>query len=355
MPLVRFISDPLDLSTFVERETDDLVACIQAEFPAWPKTARIYRGAIAQQNDITPHNPDTVRALEDDNSPLYYVVVYPGDPVTAIIAVVATIALAALMFIFMPKIPSLSNDIGSANNSLSGRVNKPRPNGRIPDIFGTVIAVPELLTVPITTYEDNVEVEVCFMCLGRGEYSVDKVKDGGTPLGLIAGAGAAFYGPDTSPNNADPALVVGAPVEVPFRDVLRLNEVNGQALDPPDQNSVSGSGNIRFVAPNYIENSGGIDFTELFGVGDDLNVANANFGGSAAVFDATTQNARFYPDGRVEFETFNPTTLYAAGQFLQITNAGFAGVDGVGAVVYVDVSGTYEIDTVSSTELQLVI
>jgi hypothetical protein len=358
MLLVRLVRDPLALDQVEEHEVapGGLQPFLQEQFPAWPETARIYRGEIAIENDVTPTDEHGVNELEAAEDGTYHVVVYPGDPITILITVVATLALTAVVLLFLtPKIPSANMDSASSNNSLGNRVNKPRPNERIPDIFGRVMSIPEMLTFPITTFEDNVEVEVSFMCVGRGSYDIERVRDGGTPLTLIAGAGAEFYAPGTSPNFGAPQLTVGTAVDAPFRDVIRLNEVNGQQLDPPNRNHVTGQGNIRFVAPNFIENSGAIDFTDFFGIGDDLTVVGADFGTSPVVLDATTQIMRFHSDKRIEFQSFDPSTLFSAGQTINLTNATFAGEDDItGEVVYINVSGQYEIDTVDATTIQLV-
>lgn len=355
MLCVRLILDPFNLAAYSEHKPEALLPFLREQFETWPATARLYRGSIAVANDVTPEREEDVAALTDDG--LYYVVVYAGDPVTAIIvSIVAVLALSALIFVLMPKLPTPDNAEMSSNNTLGQRVNKPRPNGRIPDIFGSVISVPELLTVPLLIFDaaaDGLEVEYCFMCVGRGDYDISEVKDGATPLDNIAGAGAAFYGPFTSPNSGAPFLSVGTAVTQPLLNVVRQNEVNGQTLRAPNANSLSGKNDIRFVGPDTIEGTGAIDFTDYFEVGDDLIISGANFGGTVAVFNATTQDARFYPDKRIEFDTFDPSTLYAAGQQLVIQNAGYAGQDISGNVIYVDLSGTYTIDTVSSTEIQL--
>jgi len=339
----------LRLDEYTEHDAPRLLKFLYAQFDAWPETARIYKGEVAAENDVTPRTEADVDALNlAGDEDVYYVVVYPGDPVTAIVlAVVAVLALAVVMYMLMPKMPG-AGEQESANNSLGQRVNKARPNGRVPDIFGSVLAVPELLTVPLLTFENNREVEICFMCVGRGSYEISDVRDGETQLNMIAGAGAHFYGPNTRPGNGAPFYSVGTAITQPLLNVVKLNEVNGQILRAPDANAVNGKGNIRLVGPDVIETNGGVDFTEFFAEGDEITLTGASFGGSVAVFDATTQNARFYPDKRIEFETFDPTTLYSAGQLLVVSNAGFAGQNSAGAVVYVDVSGTYTITSVNA-------
>lgn len=358
MLTVKILSDPLQPDAVQQYKCARgcVTACLQGALKTWSDAARIYRGPIAAETDITPRTQADVDFLEQLDDETLTVVLYPEGPVAVIVGVVAGLALATVALLALaPKIPSIGSDVPSSNNQLGNRANKPRPNERIPDIFGEVLAIPELLTPPITTFEDNVEVEVAFMCVGRGSYEISEVKDGGTPLTLIAGAGAEFYGPGTSPNGGVPFLTVGTPVSSPFRKVLRVNEVNGQQLDSPDANKVSGTANIRFVAPNFIQNSGGIDFTEFFGAGDDIVVTGASFGASSEVIlDAVTTTMRFHSDKRIEFETFDPSTVYSAGQTLILQNAVFVGQDETtGDVIYINVSGRYQIATVNATTIGL--
>ena len=355
---VRIISDPLDLSTYVEHTGDALLPLLQERFPIWPETARLYRGQISEETECTPRCERDLEALTDDG--LYYVVVWPGDATTLIIAaivVVAILAVAAVLFL-MPKIPGPNQNPESSNNSLGQRTNKARPRGRIPDIYGRVNAVPELLGTPLIRFDDNnKEYETCFMCLGRGEYEIDpdEVFDGSTPFDNVAGGGAQFFGPSTRPGAGAPFLTIGIDNPYPLKNVTKVNGVNGQQLRAPDSRQMTGSSNVRFTGPDLIEANPAstVDFTKYFDVGDDLTITNAKLGGSPALFDVTTQVCRVHADKSIEFQSFNPSTLYAAGQTLVITNGGFSGVNGSGTVIYVDISGTYTIASVTSTTITL--
>jgi hypothetical protein len=352
MPRVRLTTDPFDLGSYSEHDVPELLPFLREQFPIWPETARLYKGRVSKQTDVTPRCEADLAELTGDGT--FYVVVYPGDPVTLTIAIaVAVFVISAVVFMFlMPKMPGQSaGNTDSSNNSLGNRVNKPRPNERIPDIFGKIKAIPELLTYPLVLFEANVEFEICFMCIGRGEYDLnaDLVFDGQTPLDNIAGAGAKFYGPFTRPGNGVPVLEIGDDIGFDLLGVVKSNEVNGQKLKPPNANQITGQGDIRFTGPDTIEANptSTIDFTKYFNVGDDLTISGADFGG-IAVFDATTQICRFYSDKRIEFQTFDPSTLYRAGELLVVSNGGFVGVDSVsGAAIFVDVSGTYTIVSVN--------
>lgn len=333
---VRLITDPFNLADYSERTPEhcSLLAFLRSEFGSWPETARLYRDAVAVANDITPTTNAEADAIDETTDGLYYVVVYPGDPVTAIVTAVAVLALTAAVLLFLtPKIPNGGTQDESSNNSLGGRVNKARPNGRIEDIFGEVISVPTLLTVPLVVFDNQLEVEYCFMAVGRGAHTIADVRDGDTPINQIAGAGVRFYGPNTSPNSGAAFYSLGAPITMPLLDVVKQNEVNGQALRAPNANSVHGDGDIRFVAPDRIERNGNaIDFTKFFAAGDIIAVQGANIDGSVGSISVTT-DARYLSGGQIEFSTLNPTTQFKAGDTLVVTNGGYAAEVGAGIPV----------------------
>ena len=127
---------------------------------------------------------------------------------------------AALSIVSMMLAPSPPNQTArnirseSPNNGLSDRVNRERVNGRIPDIYGTVRSTPDLLCAH-RVFENHVEKEIAYMCIGRGAYEVSDIRDGTTPVADIAGASVAVYGPYTSPNGGQPQQVIGNQINVP--------------------------------------------------------------------------------------------------------------------------------------------
>jgi len=90
----------------------------------------------------------------------------------------------------------------SPNNELTDRQNRQRPGERIPDIYGTLWATPDLIQLPYKTFPaNNTEVEHTVMCLGRGSFSILDVRDGITPVSQIDGTIVEVYAPNTSPNS----------------------------------------------------------------------------------------------------------------------------------------------------------
>lgn len=372
MITVAIVPNPLEPQVWERHETDDLRAFLRQQFRVWPAGARIYDlegvGAldravmatdpsILASRDVTPSgtagpaHDAAVERLSHLRGPVL-VTVAPGDPVTAIITVAAVILGVVAGLLLAPRITPAGSQ-GSPNNMLADRSNKARPNERIPDIYGTVRSIPDLIAQTYRVYINDLEQEIAYMCVGRGSYAISDVRDGDTPLTSIAGAGATFYGPGTSPNSGTPQLTIGTSISDPVFVTTRLDAVNGQVLRPPNANYVRGDGNIRFVAPDTIEtNDSDLNFSDFFDTDDVLTIGNANFGGQSA-YITVQQSARFYADKTVEFDAFDPSTVFVVGMTVQLANAIFTGVTTGGAPITVDLSGTYVVNAVDSTTIGL--
>lgn len=350
MQRVTIAHNPFDNSTWTRDEVEDIRPFLMQHFEEFPANARIYHGMIAVENDVTPTSEAEVERLGQLEGDLW-VVLYPQIPLWVALIIVV-VAVAAIAFLLRPSVPNLANRTqGSANNELAERTNKPRPFGRIPDIFGQVTSTPDLLGKPFSVYEDHKEVEIAYMCIGRGSYSVTDVKDGDTLVEDIAGASVEVYAPNTSPNSGSAQLTVGDPINEPVRDILRLNDVNGQVLRPPNNNSISGDQEIRFVYPDTIELKSGSDlnFTASFVSGDIITVGRAT--DTTNITDANTISKKLKATsaGALVFASYNPTGFVVAGDIIRISNGGFQQ-----GSVYLDISGTYEVQSVNSTSITLV-
>jgi len=131
--------NPLEPSNYeVHEDIEHVREFLMKEFVEWPDTARVYYKEVSQLTDVTPHDENTINHLEDIEDDLF-VIVYPEGFVALILIVVALVAVVVLL---KPKVPDVNiqrNDQGtSPNNELAARTNRPRPNQRIPDIYGTV-------------------------------------------------------------------------------------------------------------------------------------------------------------------------------------------------------------------------
>ncbi len=157
----------------------------------------------------------------------------------AIFAVVAVVAALSLR----PEIPELGNSSQkSATNRLGDTTNEPRINQRIDDIFGTLTKhVPSLWQVPYRIGVNNQEVEVLYLCIGRGKYSISAENwyDGDTPVTKIENASVSIYGPNTHPSNGSPVLQIGQAITEPIGIYRQSNDLNPSELVPPNEEDVS--------------------------------------------------------------------------------------------------------------------
>lgn len=350
MKIVTLALNPLEPETWTTHEVNDVREFLVEQFAEWTSTARIYNEFVSSATDVTPACEADVERLGELEGP-FYVVVYPADPVTIIVAIVAVVVVAAV--VMSPPTPTLRNTQNqSPNNELSERSNKPRPMARIPDIFGTVRSTPDLIAVPYKIFENNEEVEYSYMCVGRGYYDIPEleVRDDTTRAIDIAGTSVEIYAPFTSPNSGHtPQLRIGNAIGTPVLNVVRSNAVNGQVLRAPNDQFLRGSNNIRFSTPNEIQlnPSAGLDFTDKFAAGDSLTVSGA------AEYDSyftETRTIVAFRAGYFRFEIPSSTlpALYQAGKECVLTGAQFSQYDGDGfySASY-DLSGIYEIASVA--------
>lgn len=350
MKIVTLALNPLEPETWTTHEVNDVREFLVEQFAEWPSTARIYNEHVSSATDVTPSSEAEVERLGNLEGP-FYVVVFPAEPITIIYAIVAIVVVAAVvMAAQQPPMPTLRNTQSqSPNNELSERSNKPRPNARIPDIFGTVRSTPDLIAVPYKLFVNNEEVEYSYMCVGRGYYDVDalEIRDDTTRAIDIAGTSVEVYSPLTSPNSGHaPQLRIGTAINTPVLNVVRSNAVNGQVLRAPNDQFLRGANNIRFSAPNEIQTSA-FDFTDKFAAGDTLTVSGAAEYDSYAT---ETKNITAYSAGYFRFDIPSSTlpSLYQAGKECVLTGALFSATDSDGfwSTSY-DLSGIYQIASVA--------
>lgn len=312
---LTFIENVFDASSWETTCVEDVLSALQEKYKTFPLTARLYNKNVALSQDITPKTDEDCKYVATLDGP-FFVVVYPAAPV--VVAWVA-VALAAISFLVRPKIPNVAirnTQQSSPNNALSGRSNRARPNGRVPDIFGTVTSTPDLLALPYSIFKNHIEYENAYMCIGRGAYEipVEKIKDGQTAMTEIEGASAEVYGPFTSPNSGDsPQVSIGSAIGERVVSAVRSKSVNGQVLLASNEAAVSSANGARFVTPNKIEVDG-VDLTETFDIGDTVTVTTSS---------------------RHEFRLIPPENLYYE------------------EILY-NLSGTYEVETVAAGYITLV-
>jgi hypothetical protein len=273
---VTIFENTFDSKSWQTFECGNISQFLKDHYDKWPTNARLYNNYVCESCNVTPHDEGSVARL-DKLSGHFFVVVYPESLLTVL--VIVSVALAAisviLSFLLRPSLPENQQN-QSPNNSLTQRENKERLGGRIPDIYGSLWAYPDLIAYPYRIFVSNKEVEHMFMCLGRGEYDITNlntdIRDDVTPLVEIDGANCEVYGPNTSPNSGDvPQYSIGKPINTPVKCVKPYLSVNGQTLRAPNANSLKSCNNIRFKEDGTIEGTGDIDFTNYFTAGTESN------------------------------------------------------------------------------------
>ncbi|WP_454674834.1 host specificity factor TipJ family phage tail protein [Achromobacter pestifer] len=262
------------------RQVNDLLSFLKAELgPRFPPGGRITD--MATGTIVTPQHPDDIATLRSFPGP-FVVEVFPRTgielgPIIAAIAVsAASMILTSILAPDPPSVTARNVQQESPNNGLSERTNRARVNGRVPDIYGTARSTPDLLAQPYKVFENHVEKEIAFMCIGRGAHEIHDARDDTTLISQIAGASVEVYAPFTSPNSGHaPQLRIGNAINQPVIATKRVNSVNGQTLQPQDYGSVIRRGMV-FRSPNEIvSQDDDIDFAELFIAGDVISVQNA--------------------------------------------------------------------------------
>ena len=106
-------------------------------------------------------------------------------------------------------------------NSYEGRANISRPQARVPDIYGVHRIYPDLVKPMIFAYNGRSQVIYLLMCIGVGEYDINEIRLGDTPLALLQGVTVRV----TQPGEGDADTFFPAV----YRDVDNL-----QRLELPD-------------------------------------------------------------------------------------------------------------------------
>src|ERR1051326_6374501 len=311
MNKVTLCENALEPSTWITQDVDDVCAVLKEHFITWPETAKIYLNQVSETNDVTPHDPASVEQLQK-LSGHFYVVVYPQGIETILIIVAIAVAAAAVGLSFLlrphattPNLPA-NQQTQSPNNELSDRQNTQRSGQRIPDIYGKVWSTPDLIQVPYRVFNGSgQETEYSYMCIGRGSYTIDQVREDQTPVSQITGMSVEVYGPFTSPNSGSPVLRIGAAIGEPVRYVKASTSVNGQTLIAPN---LTGAG---FIGPFLVGDATTTDIWFNFTAESGSYSINGTNGVQSAVSTTievgiTPVDASGAPTG---LETFTTVTL----------------------------------------------
>lgn len=282
-----------------EHEAPELVPWLIDRFGIWPATARLAHRVGGVEYDVTPQVPSDVPALSELDGTAV-VRIYPAgiDPITGGVGLLY-LGAKKIWDALHPDIPTLETPQrraqdrgGSPNNSLGARSNTARVGQRIPYILGNVRSIPDMLMVPYTIYEDHVEVEIGYYCVGEGDCSILDIRDGDTLIRNLALASAEVYGPGKAPTGGvglhepDEDESVGDAIEDDVYVVYQVDAVNGQELEAFNDRTFYGTtfpqNSDTPLLMSFFDNGDGTgviripfasaadEVTDLIAVGDDL-------------------------------------------------------------------------------------
>ncbi len=283
------IPNVLDQNENVHIPTDNVIDSLYDYFEGqFPDNSRLYHESVSSKTDVTPVSGDIVNSMEQlrELEGDIFCVVYPQFFLFGLTGVFGSLLkvllLGLLSYLLRPK-PPVERNTGdqSPNNGLSERVNRARPNERVPDIYGEVRSVPDLIAKPFFRFEANQEVEYSYMCVGRGEFRIQDIKDDQTPIEDIAAVSVEVYGPYESPNKPSKTIQqsIGRAIDERVWSAVKSNAVNGQILRAPDATLIEGDSDIAFNGPDQIvTNNQDINFESFFAVGDKITIANSQTG-----------------------------------------------------------------------------
>lgn len=188
----------------------------------------LFSGGISEPNRIDQSNYEQMN--RQITEPLYIVHTPQGAEYAAVYAIIAAIVVIALM-----PTPTIPNNNArqarrSPNNDVSGQTNRARLLERVPDIFGTDKAYPDLIAPTVQEYVNQQKFLTDWMVVGRGFYQIPTatIKTGDTPIDDISGSTADFYEPGDEPTQV-------------LRSV-ESNEVKGQLLKAPNAEDILPAG-----------------------------------------------------------------------------------------------------------------
>ena len=280
---IVIVHDVYDNTKNEEHESDNVCQFLVEYFGnKRPENLRIYHNSVSEQTDVTPKSESDIKRLQELDGVLY-VVVYPAVAplvIAKIVFWVVTAVMAAYSvytILTMPK-PNANSSVGSSNNELANRSNQARVKSRIPDIYGTVRAYPDLIGVVYTYYQNGIEIEECLMAIGRGYYQIHDCRDGDTAVEGIDGVDVSIYDPGVNIRGSTTIYKAGeAFTSLPLA-IRKSGSINGQSLVKPNDVSLISS-QLYFLNTGIIKtNDTSVDFTQLFKAGDGLAINGANFG-----------------------------------------------------------------------------
>ncbi|MDO0888515.1 host specificity factor TipJ family phage tail protein [Acinetobacter pittii] len=338
MSRLRIFTNPIDgQDNVLYVRTDRVLEAFKYIKKKHPQ-ARIYLQPACAHNDVTPTNKiDEASLLMLSKKHDFDVVCEAGEPAT-IIAVVSLVVSLAFSIYTILTMPDANKGIekSSSNNKLGNRENTQRIGGRIPDPFGTVLAIPDLIAPPLRYFQNNVEIEECLMCLGRGYYEISDVKEGETSINQIDGESVSVYDPNQSLDTTNPMYRYGDVLNYAPLVGKQSRSITGQTLLNPSSARVV-ENNITFSYPNVINVA-----TTAFVNGETISIEGAQYGVKDQLLSGTVDVGLDYV-----LTVATSTDIYQPQNFKGLTIQALLIDDPVEGTL--DLAGVYEISNIVKT------
>lgn len=327
-----------------------------------PKNLRIYHESVSDETDVTPKNEHEIESLQQLEGTIYVVI----KPTWIWYVYYAVVAIALIFSVYsiltMPK-PNAQGNVGSSNNELSNRTNRARVKSRIPDIFGTVRAFPDLIAAVYTYYEEDNgrEVEECLLAIGRGYYQIHDCRDGDTAVEGIDGVSISVYDPGANIRGNSTIYKSGNSFTSLPLAVRKSDAINGQSLEKPNDLKLESS-SIYFMTGGVIRSTdSSIDFTKYFKAADGIAITGAQYGVRDAILSGS---AIVTPDFKVIVQSVKNIESFAEYKGLLLTGATFEYIveettidhetgESTTRVIersFRDISGQYEVANIIQTQ-----
>ncbi len=279
-------TDPLDHSKDLIYQALCVGDFLYGYFKRWPATAVLYQDDPGLGREIPIKTKEDVSKLNKLEGTVY-VVIYPESAFAVVgLALIGATAAIGLSSKSKESPGNTANERQqpeeqAPNNSLSPRSNRARIGQRIPDIFGTVRSTPDLIAQPYRFFDQRgKEAEHSFMCIGRGSYDVDDIRQSETQARSLGKNSVEIYGPGTSPNNSAPMYSEGTITEE-FINTTRVETVSDDTLIAPNVPEYNETTKILHLgsAVNRLDSgSNDYDLRDYFTAGGTIELKNGETG-----------------------------------------------------------------------------
>lgn len=264
MARLRVIKNILDADDVIEvTDFDDVRDAIMSVYDSLPKSAVLYNAIVGDDTKIPLADEYDVEDLQHYKDVV--LVEYPEFWNLIALAVgSALLSILAVKVLAPSAVPQVLDNTSTSYGTptLGERVNSPRIRQRIPDIYGKVRSVPDLLSKPLRVYEAGTEVEYNFLCIGRGVFNIYDMREGETPVDDIDGMSVEVWGPGSIIDpSREPDRMYGTAGRIsrPLEVVRRVGSVIGQTLVPQNGRDFHSDVNVSGYAPGLViaNNEGG--------------------------------------------------------------------------------------------------